>query len=168
MLRNIAAGINSITRNVVIRHPNTFNCEFYRRVMGRSEPIVGERQTMGGMMVMSIDDEVEINWGIIGTGYALVADVFQPAVMMDRGDANNGAIDEYRFLIESEKEPFEGGFEPQKDDVFYVVLGDIQNEDAPRIAYEIIRIETTVNVPPYVPRYVCNRRDDLAPHLINS
>ena len=70
------------------------------------------------------------------------------------------------FLIEPELEAFEGGFEPKKNDVFYVVFGDIQDEDAPRIAYEIIGVETTVNVPPYVPRYVCNRRDDLAPHIM--
>lgn len=166
MLNNIPKGLNAITRNVVIRHPNTFNCEFYRREVNRLEPVVGERSTMGGMMVMSVDDEVEINWALIGTGYALVADQFQPAVMMDRMDANNGSVEEFRFLIESELEAFEGGFEPKKNDVFYVVLGDIQDEDAPRIAYEIIGVETTVNVPPYVPRYVCNRRDDLAPHIL--
>lgn len=168
MLNNIPKGINAITRNVVIRHPNTFNCEFYRRDINRLEPVVGERQTMGGMMVLSVDDEVDISWTLIGIGYALVADVFQPSGMMDRMDANNGTGDEFRFLIESEKEAFEGGFEPKKNDVFYIVLGDIQDEDAPRLAYEIIGVETTVNVPPYVPRYVCNRRDDLMPHIMTQ
>lgn len=161
-------GLNAITRNVVIRHPNTFNCEFYRRDVNRLEPVVGERQTMGGMMVMSVDDEPDVSWSMIGIGYALVADVFQPAIMMDRGDTNNGALDEYRFLIESDLEAIEGGFEPKKNDVFYVVLGDIQDAEAPRLAYEIIGIETTVNVPPYVPRYICNRRDDLMPHMMIS
>lgn len=166
MLSNIPKGIGSVTRNVVMRHPNTFNCEFYRRDVNRLEPVVGERPVMGGMMVLSMDDEVEISWSILGTGYALTADSFQPSVMMDRGDANNGALDEYRFLIEPELEAYEGGFEPKKGDVFYVVLGDIQDEDAPRVAYEIIFVETTVNVPPFVPRYVCNRRDDLMPHMM--
>ncbi|ENV00373.1 hypothetical protein [Acinetobacter variabilis] len=166
MLTNIPKGLNAINRNVVIRHPNTFNCEFYRRDINRLEPVVGERPTIGGMMVMSVDDEVEVSWSMIGTGYALVADQFQPAIMMDRMDTNNGNGDEFRFLIEPELEDFEGGFQPKKNDVFYVVLGDIQDQDAPRIAYEIIGVETTVNVPPYVPRYVCNRRDDLAPHIM--
>ncbi|WP_171304463.1 hypothetical protein [Acinetobacter proteolyticus] len=130
------------------------------------EPVVGERATMGGAMVLSIDDEPDVNWSMIGLGYALVADQFQPSIMMDRGDANNGNGDEFRFLIEPDLEPTEGGFEPKKNDVFYVVLGDIQDEKAPRIAYEIIFIETIVNVPPFVPRYVCNRRDDLAPHIL--
>lgn len=168
MLNNVPKGISAITRQVVMRHPNTFNCEFYRRDVNRLEPVVGERQTMGGMMVMSVDDEVEISWSILGLGYALVADAFQPSIMMDRGDANNGALDEYRFLIEPELEAFEGGFEPKKNDVFYVILGDVQDEDAPRVAYEIINIETTVNVPPFVPRYICNRRDDLTPHMMQQ
>lgn len=165
MLNNVAKGLGSITRNVVIRHPNTFNCEFYRRDSNRLEPVVGERPTMGGMMVLGAEDEVDVTWSMIGLGYALVADQFQPAVMMDRGDANNGAIDEYRFLIEPELEAFQGGFEPKKGDVFYIALGDIQDEDTPRVAYEIIGVETTVNVPPYVPRYVCNRNDDLETHI---
>lgn len=165
MLSNIPNGINAITRNVVIRHPNTFNCEFYRRQVLRNDPVVGERPAIGGMMVLSVDDEVEIEWAAIGIGYALAADLFQPSMMMDRGDANNGSIDEYRFLIESDKEAFEGGFEPKKDDVFYIVLGNIQDEKAPRLAYEIVAIESTVNIPPYVPRYICNRRDDLIPHM---
>lgn len=166
MLNNVAQGVNSITRNVVIRHPNTFNAEFYRRTIDRPDPVEGERPTMGGMMVLGVEDEVEIKWGFIGTGYALVADHFQPAFMMDHGDANNGAMDEYRFLIESELQDFEGGFIPKKNDVFYVVLGDILDKDAPRIAYEIIGVETTLNVPPYVPRYVCNRRDDIMAQML--
>lgn len=160
MLTNIPKGLNLMTRNVVIRHPNTFNAEFYRREVIREDPAVGDHQTMGGMSVMTIDDEVEIHWTFIGTGYALVADHFQPSMMMDRMDANNGALDEYRFLIEPDLEAQEGGFIPAKNDVFYVVLGDIQDKEAPRIAYEIVAIETSINVPPFVPRYVCNRRDD--------
>lgn len=166
MLGNIPKGLNALTRNVVIRHPNSFNCEFYRRDVNRIEPVVGERPTIGGMMVLGGDDEVEISWSLLGTGYALSADQFQPATMMDRGDANNGSLDEYRFLIESELEIIQGGFEPKKGDVFYVVLGDIQDDEAPRVAYEVIFVETTVNVPPFVPRYVCNRRDDLMPHMM--
>ena len=91
MLNNIPKGLNAITRKVVIRHPNTFNCEFYRRNTNRIEPVVGERPTIGGMMVMSVDDEVDISWSMIGTGYALVADQFQPSTMMDRMDTNNGS-----------------------------------------------------------------------------
>ena len=67
-------------------------------MVNRLEPVVGERPTIGGMMVISVDDEVEVDWSLIGTGYALVADQFQPSMMMDRMDANNGSGDEFRFF----------------------------------------------------------------------
>lgn len=161
MLMNVPKAINSATRNVVMRHPNSFNCEFYRRKVNRIDPVIGDQSSIGGMLVMSVEDEPDIDWEFIGLGYALTADLFQPSGMMDRQDANNGFDNEFKFLIEPELEAIEGGFEPKKDDVFYIVLGDVSDSNAPRLAYEIINIETTVNVPPYVPRYVCNRRDDL-------
>ena len=32
------------------------------------------------------------------------------------------------------------------------------------LAFEVVGIETTVNIPPFTTRYICNRRDDL--HVI--
>jgi hypothetical protein len=43
--------------------------------------------------------------------------------------------------------------------VLYLLLGE--GENAPKVAYEIVEVEAVVNVPPFVPRYVVNRRDDL-------
>lgn len=165
MLNNVPRGINALTRNVVMRHPNSFNCIFYRRKVERIAPIAGERQTMGGMMVLSIDDEASISWDMIGIGHALKADQFQPSLMVDRQDANNGFDNEFRFLIEPEKEAIEGGFQPHKNDIFYLLLGDPDLEDTPKLAFEIVGVEATVDVPPYVVRYVCNRRDDLTNFL---
>lgn len=161
MLTNVPKGILAMTRNIVIRHPNTMNCEFYRRSVNRIEPVVGERQTIGGMMVLGVEDESEISWESIGLGYALRAEQFSPSVMVDRMDTHNDEGIEFRFLIEAELQDFEGGFIPKKNDVFYLIMGDPTDENAPRVAFEIISVETTVNVPPYVPRYICNRRDDL-------
>lgn len=170
MLNNVPRGVNALTRNVVIRHPNTFNGEFFRRKVNRIEPVVGERQTMGGMMVLSVDDETEISWDMIGFGYALKADQFQPSLMTDHMDTNNGFENEFRFLIEPELEIIDGGFEPKKNDVFYLIMAEPDESDqkATKLAFEIIGIETTVDVAPYVPRYVCNRRDDLIDFLDQS
>lgn len=161
MLINVPAGINAMARNVIMNHPNAFNCHVYRRQMLRPDPEVGGAPTLGGMMVLSADDEQDIEWSMVGMGFALPAEQFQPASMMDRRDANTGSGDEFRFLIEPEEiigNP--GGFEIKKNDVFYIILGE--GDAAPRLAYEIVDVETVVNVPPYVPRYVTNRRDDLA------
>jgi len=161
MLNNVPMGINAMARNVIINHPNAFNCEVYRRQVLRPDSQAGGAPTLGGMMVLSMDDEQEIEWVLAGLGYALPSEQFQPASMMDRRDANNGYGEEFRFLIEPEEtigNP--GGFEIKKNDVIYLVLGE--GPEAPRLAYEIVDVEAVVNVPPYVPRYVTNRRDDLA------
>lgn len=160
MLNNVPTGINAMARNVIINHPNTFNCEIYRRQVLRPDPQAGGAPTLGGMMVLSTDDEQDIEWALAGLGYALPAEQFQAAQMMDRRDAHNGEGEEFRFLIEPEEmvgNP--GGFEIKNKDVLYLILGE--GADAPRLAYEIVAVEAVVNVPPYVPRYVTNRRDDL-------
>lgn len=160
MLNNVPMGINALARNVVINHPNTYNCEVYRRKVLRGDPMSGGAPTMGGMMVLSADDETEIEWELVGSGYALPAEQMIGGPMMDRRDAANGEGEEFRFLVEPEEmigNP--GGFEVKKQDVIYLLLGI--GESAPKLAYEIVDVEAAVNLPPYVPRYVTNRRADL-------
>ena len=157
MLSNVPSGINAMARNVIINHPNAYNCEVYRRRVGRTSA-----DEAGGspMMVLSSEDEDDIRWELVGLGFALPGEQFQASSMMDRRDANNGYADELRFLIEPEEmigDP--GGFEVLKRDVIYVLLGE--GENAPKVAYEIVDVEAAVNVPPFVTRYVVNRRDDL-------
>lgn len=161
MLNNVPAGINAMARNVIINHPNAYNCEVYRRRVGRtSADEAGGAPTLGGMMTISSEDEEDIRWELAGLGFALPGETFQPSQMMDRRDANNGYADELRFLIEPEEKIGDpGGFEVLNRDVLYLLLGE--GEDAPKIAYEIVEVEAVVNVPPFVPRYVVNRRDDL-------
>jgi len=167
MLINVPAGINAMARNVIINHPNAFNCHVYRRQVMRPDPQAGGAPTLGGMMVLSVDDEQDIEWAMVGMAYALPAEQFQPASMMDRRDTHNGSGEEFRFLLEPEDMIGEaGGFEIKKNDVFYLILGE--GDAAPRLAYEIVDVETVVNVPPYVPRYVTNRRDDLALDVVDE
>lgn len=162
MLNNVPVAVNRMARNVVINHPNTFNCQVFRKAVTRAAPdIVGGIPTLGGLSVISSADEVEFEYTFIGNGFALMAEQFSQSAMMDREDANNGFANEYRFLIESEDAPpLPTAFEPLKNDVFYLVLGN-DPATAPKIAYEIVGIETTMNIPPYTKRFVCNRRDDL-------
>lgn len=161
MLNNVPTGINAMARNVIINHPNAYNCEVYRRRFGRaSADEAGDAPTLGGMTTISPEDEGDIRWELVGLGFALPGEVFQPSQMMDRRDANNGYADELRFLIEPEEKIGDpGGFEVLDRDVLYLLLGE--GENAPKIAYEIVEVEAVVNVPPFVPRYVVNRRDDL-------
>ncbi|MCK9394218.1 MAG: hypothetical protein M0Q44_01340 [Methylobacter sp.] len=102
MLNNVPDAINKLARNVVINHPNSFNCTGVRKRVTRAGPIVSGLPTLGGLGVMSNDDEEDIDWDLLGNGYALKAESFSPSMMMDRQDANNGFADEFKFLIEPE------------------------------------------------------------------
>jgi len=152
MLNNVPEAINKMARNVVINHPNSYNCIAVRKRVTRPGAVVSGLPTLGGMGVISSDDEESIEWDLLGNGYALKADPFGVSQMMDRQDANNGSEDEFRFLIEPEEE---GLFAIKKHDVIYLVFGDV------RLAFQIVGVETTSDIPPYTQRYVCNRRDDL-------
>ncbi|MCF7995779.1 MAG: hypothetical protein K9L88_13170 [Chromatiaceae bacterium] len=155
MLVNVPTGYNTLARNVILNHPNTYNCEVYRRSYLRPGDAL-----VGGMMTLSSEDESEIEWELVGMGFALPAEQFAPSPMMDRGDAHNAMGDEFRYLLEPEVpigEP--GGFEIKKADVIYVRLGT--GEAPPKVAFEIIAVETVINSPPFVPRYILVRRNDL-------
>lgn len=155
MLTKIPNMINRAVRNVVVNHPNSYNCQILRKVINRvDEAEVGGIPTLGGLGVISADDEQDVDWEFVGNGYALPAEQFGGnATMMDRQDANNPSLEEFRFLIEPEEPE---AATPQKNDVVYLVIMDVV-----RVAFEIVAIETTSNIPPFTQRYVCNKRPDL-------
>jgi hypothetical protein len=153
VLTNIPTAINNVVRNVIIHHPNTYGCVVVRkRVMRTGPESVGGLPTMGGMAVISADDEEDIAWDLLGNGYAMKAEPFAASQMMDRRDANNGYADEVLYLVIPETI---GAFVPSKNDVFYLIIGNT------RLAHEIVAVETTSDIPPFTQRFVCNRRDDL-------
>ena len=152
-LTGVPSAINKAVRATVINHPLTSNCSIVRKKVNRvGGPVVGGLPTLGGLGVLNSEDESDIEWEPLGNGYMLPADPFSPSQMMDRQDANNGSIPELRFLIEPENE---GEFALKKYDVCFQIIGNV------RLAFEIVSVETTSNVPPFTERYVCNRRDDM-------
>ena len=59
MLEKVAEQINVMTKNVVIRHPNTMNCLVYGQKILRKDPEqYSGIPTLGGLGVMDEDDEV--------------------------------------------------------------------------------------------------------------
>jgi len=158
MLTNVPNAINRMTRNIVMHHPNTWECQVFRKAVDRvGESTSGGLPTLGGLGVMNADDEEDVTFSHIGNGYALPVDQFSPSSMMDMRDANNGFANEFRFLIEPEAATsMPGNFITKKRDILYLVI----SEDV-RLAYEIVDIETVNNIPPFSMRYVTNRRGDL-------
>lgn len=147
MLNTVPDATNKMARAVIMNHPNAYNCEIYRKIIDRVNP-----ETMGGLGVLGNDDEEDVSFEFVGIGYALQAETFQQSAMMDRQDANNSYANEIRFLIA----PEDADFEIVKHDVLYLLFGENV-----KLAWEIVTVETTVNIAPYTKRYVCNKRNDL-------
>ena len=158
MLTNVPKAINRMARNIVINHPNSFECQLYRKSVNRTnESTVSGMPTIGGLGVISAEDEEDISYDFLGSGYALQAEPFSPSTMMERQDSNNGFANEFRFLIEPEQPTgADGSFMIKKGDVMLIVISD----DV-RLAYEIVEPETVMNISPFAMRYVTNRRGDL-------
>lgn len=159
MLNNIPRGVLKMARNVIMNHPNSFNFELYRRKNLR-EDSDGEI-SVGGMLVLTPEDEHEVTWDFVGFGFAIPAEMFgSPSMLNEREDHAFNGLEEFRFLLEPEARlGDEGGFDIKKGDVFYVRIGD--NEDMIKIGHEIIGIESSIHIPPYTERYITNRRADL-------
>lgn len=158
MLSNVPDAVNRMTRNVVVNHPNTFEAQLFRKKVTRSaDESMGGLPTLGGMGSLDSEDEEEVEYEHLGNGYALPAEAFSPGSMMDRGDSVDASGDEFRFLIEPECQSGEDGwFSVKTRDVMYLVVSD----DI-KLAFEVVGVETTTNIPPYTTRYVCNRRADV-------
>lgn len=161
MLTNVPSAINRMARNVVMNHPNSYNCQVFRKkVLRQGSETVDGNPTLGGLAVLDTMDEEKIEYEFIGNGFALPAEAFSPAPMVDRRDANIGTEEQYRLLIEPEGQSgSEDWFDLRTHDVVYLLLGVGPNPA--RLAYEIMGAETTSNIPPYTTRYITNRRDDL-------
>jgi len=161
MLTNVPIAINSMMRNVIIHHPNTFNCQLFRKVVTRTAPeTVGGLPTLGGMGVLDSSDEEQYDYDCLGMGYALPAEGFAPAPMVKRGDASIGSGEIFRFVIVSEEPHGHADwFEPRRHDIVYLYLG--AGTHPAKLAFEITGEETTSNIPPFTIVHTANRRDDL-------
>ena len=162
MLNNIPNTINRLTRLTVLNHPNAWGAFVLRKQVDRvGSTNVGGLPTLGGLAVLSSEDEEKISYEHVGNARALLAEMFAVSTMQDRRDVSMGAGEEYRFLIEPEDDHGTSGwFEAKKRDLLYLVIG-ADFDTAPKVAYEIVDIETTSNIPPFTQRYICNRRSEM-------
>lgn len=158
MLNNVPMALKRMARNVVVNHPNTLSCKVFRkRVVRTASGEMGGLPTLGGLGVLDSGDEDDIEWDFVGNGYAMRAEPFGGGTMMDRQDAAHANGGSSTFMIEPEAAPgTPEHFTVQNHDVFYLLLGD-----AVKLAFEVVRIEPVVDIPPYGMRYVVNRRDEL-------
>ena len=160
MLNNIPVQINKAARQVVLKHPNSMPCTVFRRVLLRAgtQPHIsmGGVPTMGGVGVMSSEDEEDFEYQVLGDAMWLYADPAQPSSVVDIGDSQE-ATAQQRGLVESLVAPgMAGYFVPERRDLIYLEPG----VPGVAIAVEVVDIESRVNIFPHTKVFVCNVRDD--------
>jgi len=157
MLSNIPNAMQKMARSVVINHPQALEGNFYRKIYNRSAPKGSENlPTIGGLGLLHGMDEVDFSLECLGAAAICPVDVFTPSGITHNLDFAVTENAELRFLIE----PLTlNAFNPLENDIFLIEFNNGQTEFS--FCYEILSLETVVNIPPYAVRYVCNR----APHF---
>ncbi len=147
MLNRVPEAVRTGVRAMVLRNPNAMNCRGLRkevtRTAGAGPAEVGGAPTLGGMAVMSNDDEPQVDYVPLGDGKVLFAGVFQPVKLSDGRDAPEQA-DSGEAIVE----PLEAGEWALRDGDLLLVSpgGDVL------IPYEVTRVLTNIAIPPYVQR----------------
>lgn len=163
MLNAVPAAINAASRQVTLRHPNSFPCVVSRKRVTRVEPDangdpneMGGDPTMGGMGVLRTEDEAEFEYDELGEAKLLFAAPYSQQDMIERDNAT--LVERQReVLIECVKKPGEAGFfVADTSDLVCIEVGP-----GVIIAYDIATVASPTALAPYERRYVLNPRDDL-------
>jgi hypothetical protein len=155
---DIARRINEATDAVTLKHPAALDCTIYRKVVKRAAPgTMGGAPTLGGLGVLSPDDEDQFTYEEVGEAKLLITDRFDGELdTTDREDgyvppamqqANIVAVNPPKMVIE-------------KYDVVAAMPGG-----GAVIPFEILRLPTTTSIYPYTTKFIIAPRDDL-PTLI--
>lgn len=168
MLYNVSTGIQRMALNVIRRHPNAWSVQFFRKVVDRTgSDSYGGMPTLGGIAVLDSQDEPSYHYEFLANGYAMRADGFmgQGMSMTEALDAPAGGDAQFSYALAVELPPPPAlgeeaalPVELKTKDLVLFVLGD--TPDAPRLAYEVATVQPTMEMPPYLPRYILNRCAD--------
>lgn len=162
MLNQIPVNTNKAMRAVVLRHPNAMECAAFRKVVKRTDPhtpgAMGGMPTLGGMGVLDSEDEDDFDVVSLGDAFLLPCELFQPSNMNDRDDGIDAGEGVMLFcMIEPEACPGDDAyFNLQKHDYVFLIVWE-----GVYIGYEVVGVESNINIPPYTRRYMLNKRDDL-------
>jgi hypothetical protein len=157
MLNGVPIRIQQAARAVTLKHPNSMPCTIYRKVLKRKNDeneTMGGLQTLGGLGVLTPEDEVEFEYVEIGAARLLLTTRYDgPIEMDDRKDSVAPGTDMQEALIEPVATP---GFPIKKYDLAAVMPGG-----GVVIALEIVSMPTMTAIYPYTTKYVVAPRDDL-------
>lgn len=163
MLTSVPTAVNAAARRVVLKHPNAMPCTVWRKQVSRAPmpggaapSMMGGMPTLGGMGVLSSEEEDRIEYVELGPASMLTLGPYQPTDMVDR---DNGIVAQLglEVRVESVAEPGEAGhFTADQHDLVAVTPGM-----GVVLAYEVTGVLSQANIPPYVRRLAVTPRDDL-------
>ncbi|NCC41820.1 MAG: hypothetical protein EOM21_20880 [Gammaproteobacteria bacterium] len=155
MLNQVPATINRLASRIVHNHPNSIAMQAFRKVVLRTPA-----ETLGGLGVLSSEDEDAIEYVFLGTGSALptAEDAMSPSALNDNADVTHSDSADLRFMFAPDLDEDAPAWEPEKSDVIVLWLDEA---GALKVPLEIVGLESVNNIPPFSVRYICNRRDDL-------
>lgn len=163
MLTKVPATINKSARLVTLRHPNAMDCEVFRKQVTRVDTPVADDYaglpTLGGLGVISSDDEVEFEYIDIGEARVVFLGGFQAQLgnTMDNDTGLAYADAPIEALMECVADPSAPEFFVlDKNDMVtvYPVPGVA-------IVYEVAGVTGNVNIPPYTRKYLLQPRSDM-------
>ena len=142
---------------VALKHPNSMEATVYRKVFKRTnatDETMGGLQTLGGLGVLTPEDEDEYEYQEIGEAKMLVVSRFDGEIdTTDREDSTVPGTEMQEAIIASVAYP---PFEIKKYDLVAAMPGG-----GVVIAFEILKLPTTIAIFPFTTKYVIAARDDL-------
>jgi hypothetical protein len=156
MLNQVPIAMRIAARAMVMRHPNSIDCQVWRRQVtrtaGAASGSAGGLPTLGGLTVMDSDDEPQVDYSLLGDAKVHFTGLYERTTL---ADAKDSAV--AQTVSESLIEPVvEGAFEPKDGDLVMVMPGA-----GVVITYEVTNVLNTVNIPPFLPKYELGMQGDM-------
>lgn len=164
MLSEVATAVTQSTRQVVLMHPNTMDCTVLKKVVTRLEidPDTGEPRemggapTIGGMGMLSDEDEADYLFVELGPGKMLFCGVHQPIDTVDRDDAQLQELQQEAQVVSVAEEGEEEHYIADDGDVVICLPGL-----GTALVYEVVKVIGNLAIPPYTRKLVLNPLDEL-------
>lgn len=157
MLNNVPKAMARAGRQVTLRHPNAKDCTVWRKKLlrtGAPGDDLGGIPNIGGLGVLDAEDEADFEFEVVGDAKIVFAGIAQPEGA-NWNDVDSGIIPgqmPQEALIEFIDE---ANGHVKKPDIISVEPGG-----GIVLIYEVIGENSTVDIPPYVRRFIVAQRSD--------
>jgi hypothetical protein len=164
VLTQVPQAVNHQTRMVTLYHPNAMDCTVWRKQVKRVEvnPDTGAPSvdigapTLGGLGVLRSEDEDNYEYVELGAGKCLFCGQYQPNDVNERDDNLVQANAQEAQVEAIASAGAAGHFVVDTNDLVQVSMGL-----GAVMAFEVVTVTGSVNIPPYNRKLVLNPRDDL-------